>query len=140
MIGDARRAPSATGPPGHAGAGLHTLLQHPILAAAPPDDVYDGIWRDARLGRLAAAEHTIRQSENHAVRLHGAKSAEATHWIEVRAHVVHLTGDGRLAVRLWLRAARFHADPPRRETARTPALPGAGLHGVAAPARRHRGA
>ncbi|MFF5142036.1 hypothetical protein ACFY6U_20270 [Streptomyces sp. NPDC013157] len=37
----------------------------------------------------------------------------------MRAHVAHLTGDGRLAVRLWLSAARFHADPPRRETART---------------------
>ncbi|MEU9411436.1 DMT family transporter [Streptomyces sp. NPDC048281] len=118
VIGDARGAPAAPELPGQVGAGLHTLLQHPILAAAPADDVYDGIWRDARLGRLAEAEHAIRRSENHAVRLHGAKSAEATHWIEVRAHVAHLTGDGRLAVHLWLSAARFHAEPPRRETVR----------------------
>ncbi len=119
VIGDARRAPAAADLPGHGRAGLHTLLQHPILAPAPAGDVYDGIWRDARLGRLTDAEHTIRRSENHSVRLHGAKSAEATHWIEVRAHVAHLAGNGRLAVRLWLSAARFHAEPPRRDTART---------------------
>ncbi|MGW5649884.1 DMT family transporter [Streptomyces humi] len=119
VVGDARRAPAVTDPPGPDRAGRRTVLQHPILAAAPADDVYDGIWRDARLGRLAEAEHAIRHLENHAVRSHGAKSAEATHWIEVRAHVAHLTGDGRLAVRLWLSAARFHADPPRPDGART---------------------
>ncbi|GGM92846.1 DMT family transporter [Streptomyces fuscichromogenes] len=119
VIGDARRAPAAADPPGHGRAGLHTLLQHPILAPAPAEDVHDGIWRDARLGRLTEAERTIRRSENHAVRSHGAKSAEATHWIEVRAHVAHLTGDGRLAVRLWLSAARFHAEATRRDTVRT---------------------
>ncbi|MEU1305463.1 DMT family transporter [Streptomyces shenzhenensis] len=121
VIGDARRAPSPTDLPGQDRTGLHTLLQHPILATAPPpgEDVYDRIWCDARLGRLNEAENTIRRLENHAVRSHGARSAEATHWIEVRAHAAHLSGDGRLAVHLWLSAARFHADRPEADTART---------------------
>ncbi|MEU9456243.1 DMT family transporter [Streptomyces sp. NPDC048277] len=121
VIGDARRAPSVQDLPGHDRSSLHTLLQHPILATAPPpgEDVYERIWRDARLGRPAEAENTIRQLENHAVRLHGAKSAEATRWIEVRAHVAHLSGDGSLAVQLWLSAARFHAEPPRTDITRT---------------------
>ncbi|MEU2422472.1 DMT family transporter [Streptomyces sp. NPDC007851] len=116
VAGDARRAPAVTDPPA---PGRHPVLRHPILTTGPAAGVYDGIWRDARLGRLAEAEHAIRRLENHAVRSYGAKSAEATHWIEVRAHVAHLTGDGRLAVRLWLSAARFHADPPRPDAART---------------------
>ncbi|MEU5308504.1 DMT family transporter [Streptomyces sp. NPDC021562] len=119
VVGDARRAPSVPDLPGQRTPGPHPLLRHPVLTTAPGDDVHDGIWRDARLGRLAEAETAIRRLENHAVRVHGAKSAEATHWIEVRAHVAHLTGDGCLAARLWLSAARFHADPPRFDAVRT---------------------
>jgi hypothetical protein len=47
--------------------------------------------------------------------VHGAKSAEATHWIEVRAVVARIAADHALSARLWLTAARFHSSSARRD-------------------------
>ncbi|MET7684565.1 DMT family transporter [Streptomyces sp. NPDC005423] len=95
--------------------GLVAFPQHPLLALnhIPGGDIHAFLWSEARRGRFRAVEATIRKLENEAVRMHGAKSAEATHWIEVRAVVARITADHALSARLWLTAARFHASSAR---------------------------
>lgn len=110
MTADARRGdPAADGP----GDGLvsRTFPQHSLLAvgSVPGGDPYAPLWHAARAGRSDEVEATIRSLENQDIRVHGVKSPEATHWIEVRAVVAALAGNHGLAARLWLTAARFHS-------------------------------
>ncbi|MEV6170882.1 DMT family transporter [Streptomyces sp. NPDC051954] len=120
VVADARRAdPTTDGPAGPIGPGgtIGSLMlpQHPLLTldSAPGGDAHAFLWRLAHAGRFEEVEAAIRNSENHAVRVHGAKSPEATHWIEVRAVVARIAGDPGLAARLWLAAARFYSSLPR---------------------------
>lgn len=97
--------------------GLVAFPQHPLLALnhIPGGDIHAFLWREAHRGRFRAVEDTIRKLENEAVRLHGAKSKEATHWIEVRAVVARIAADHALSARLWLTAARFHASSAHQD-------------------------
>ncbi|MEU1272595.1 hypothetical protein [Streptomyces sp. NPDC005799] len=101
--------------------GLIAFPQHPLLALnhIPGGDIHAFLWREAHRGRFRAVETTVRGPENEAVRVHGAKSTEATHWIEVRAVVARIAADHALSGRLWLTAARFHSSPPRRDLTST---------------------
>lgn len=118
VVADARRADPATDTDTTGEVrGLVAFPQHPLLALnhIPGGDIHAFLWREAHRGRFRAVESTIRKLENEAVRVHGAKSAEATHWIEVRAVVARIAADHALSARLWLTAARFHSSPARRD-------------------------
>ncbi|MFJ2610018.1 DMT family transporter [Streptomyces sp. NPDC087425] len=112
VVADARRTEPAPEGTGEIRVPL-TFPQHELLALSsrePDGDIHDHLWRQARSGRFAEVETLIRARENDAVRVHGAKSPEATHWIEVRAVVARIADDHALSARLWLAAARFHTD------------------------------
>ncbi|MFJ9710805.1 DMT family transporter [Streptomyces sp. NPDC101234] len=122
VVADARRADPATGTVTDMDTtgevrGLVAFPQHPLLALnhIPGGDIHAFLWHEAHGGRFRAVEATVRRLENEAVRIHGAKSAEATHWIEVRAVVARIAADHALSARLWLTAARFHASSARRD-------------------------
>lgn len=112
VVADARRADPLTGDPGETRISVTSPV--PALGAAHIGDPHTLIWSAAREGRLEEAEATIRQFEVRAVQNHGAKSFEATHWIEVRAAVARIAGNHGLAAQLWLVAARFHSSTPGR--------------------------
>ncbi|MDH6628316.1 drug/metabolite transporter (DMT)-like permease [Streptomyces sp. LBL] len=122
VVADARRADPATDTvtdmdtTGEVRA-LVAFPQHPLLALnhIPGGDIHAFLWREAHRGRFRAVEDTIRSLENEAVRVHGTKSTEATHWIEVRAVVARIAADHALSARLWLTAARFHSSSARRD-------------------------
>ncbi|MEU9407432.1 DMT family transporter [Streptomyces sp. NPDC048281] len=122
VVADARRADPATDTVTDMDTtgevrGLVAFPQHPLLALhhIPGGDIHAFLWQEAHAGRFRAVEATVRRLENEAVRLHGAKSAEATHWIEVRAVVARIAADHALSARLWLTAARFHSSSARRD-------------------------
>ncbi|WP_405881426.1 DMT family transporter [Streptomyces sp. NBC_01384] len=118
VVADARRADPVTDTDTTGEVrGLVAFPQHPLLALnhIPGDDIHAFLWREAYMGRFTVVEATIRKLENKAVRVHGAKSAEATHWIEVRAVVARIAADHALSARLWLTAARFHSSSARRD-------------------------
>ncbi|MFE9881143.1 DMT family transporter [Streptomyces sp. NPDC005784] len=122
VVADARRADPATDTVTDMDTtgevrGLVAFPQHPLLALnhIPGGDIHAFLWREAHRGRFRAVEATIRRLENEAVRVHGAKSTEATHWIEVRAVVARIAADHVLSARLWLTAARFHSSSARRD-------------------------
>ncbi|MGW0575953.1 DMT family transporter [Streptomyces sp. NPDC002920] len=122
VAGDARRVdPTADGADGTRRS--LAITQHGLLALGPRpgEDIHTRLWREARAGRFAEVEAIVRRQENQAVRLHGAKSTEATHWIEVRAEVARIAGNHGLSAQLWLTAARFHSSGPHPDprTART---------------------
>ncbi|MFJ2261545.1 DMT family transporter [Streptomyces sp. NPDC087844] len=110
VVGDARQPDAAAGDMGGTGVPL-TLPQHALLTpdSASAGDVHSLLWREAREGRFEEVEARIAKLEVASIRTHGAKSSEATHWIEVRAVVARIAGKHSLAARLWLSAARFHA-------------------------------
>ncbi|MFK0046013.1 DMT family transporter [Streptomyces sp. NPDC090741] len=113
VVADARRTDPAKGAPGRAGSAV-TLPQHPLLTldSVPGGDTHAFLWREARAGRYEEVEAAIRRLETQAIRVHGSKSPQATHWIEVRAVVAGIARDPGLATRLWLSAARFHSATP----------------------------
>ncbi|MFJ9895877.1 DMT family transporter [Streptomyces sp. NPDC091280] len=113
VVADARRTPPLSDATGATRLPV-TFPQHPLLALhqAPGSDVYTYLRRQAHAGRFAEVEAAIRDLETRAVRIHGAKSPEATHWIEVRAEVARIAGNHGLAAQLWLNAARFHGSAP----------------------------
>ncbi|WP_446046154.1 DMT family transporter [Streptomyces olivaceus] len=120
VVADTRRAnPTADGPGG--ATGFVMLSQQPLLTlnSAPGGDVHALLWREANAGRFEQVEATIGSLENQAIRAHGAKSSEATHWLEVRAVVARIAGDPGLSARLWLAAARFHLSAPRPDLYKT---------------------
>ncbi|MEU9407494.1 DMT family transporter [Streptomyces sp. NPDC048281] len=97
-----------------------TFPQHPLLALhqAPGGDAHAYLRQQAHAGRFTEVEAAIRGLETRAVRIHGAKSPEATHWIEVRADIAGIAADHGLAAQLWLNAARFHLSGPARDPRR----------------------
>ncbi|MET8952018.1 DMT family transporter [Streptomyces sp. NPDC004393] len=122
VVADARRADPATDTVTHMDTtgevrGLVAFPQHPLLALnhIPGGDIHAFLWREAHRGRFRAVEATISRLENEAIRAHGAKSTEATHWIEVRAVVARIAAEHALSARLWLTAARFHSSSARRD-------------------------
>ncbi|MER5936927.1 DMT family transporter [Streptomyces sp. NPDC001928] len=114
VVADARRVDPTLDATGEVRRPSFAFPQHPLLPLnpLPGGDIHTHLWRDVHAGRFAEAEATIRRAENQAVRLHGAKSAAATHWIEVRAVVARIAADHGLSAQLWLAAAQFHASSP----------------------------
>ncbi|MER6917751.1 hypothetical protein [Streptomyces spiralis] len=92
-----------------------TFPTYATLGGLHIGDPHTLLWSAAREGRFDEVEASIRKLEVRTIRNHGAKSPEATHWIEVRAVVARIAGNHGLASQLWLAAARFHSSPPNRE-------------------------
>lgn len=116
VVADARRAESTDSLDETAPSGGLLSHPYPTFGSVPVSDPHAVIWRVARAGRLAEAEALIRGWEARAVQQHGAKSPEATHWIEVRAVVARIAGNHGLAAQLWLSSAAFHLSAPSRDT------------------------
>ncbi|WP_095757897.1 hypothetical protein [Streptomyces xinghaiensis] len=74
-------------------------------ASAAPEDPHPAILAAAREGRHGEAAAMAAAWEQHALRHHGPDSAEAVHWLEVRADLARLAGDFGRSCELWLSAA-----------------------------------
>ncbi|MER5972546.1 hypothetical protein ABT112_22900 [Streptomyces sp. NPDC002055] len=79
-------------------------VQHPPRPAADPDP-HPAILAAAREGRHGEAAAMAAAWEQQALRLYGAASAEAVHWLEVRADLARLAGDFVRSCELWTAAA-----------------------------------
>ncbi|WP_063766969.1 DMT family transporter [Streptomyces sp. NRRL S-813] len=116
VAADARRADTLAGGLGEARVPVTVpAYPFPTLGAVHVGDPHAYLWSAAQEGRFEEVEATIRRLEVRAIQNHGAKSPEATHWIEVRAVVARIAGHHGLASQLWLVAARFHSSPPDRD-------------------------
>ncbi|MEU4888756.1 hypothetical protein [Streptomyces xinghaiensis] len=74
-------------------------------ASAAPEDPHPAILAAAHEGRHGEAAAMAAAWEQHALRHHGPDSAEAVHWLEVRADLARLAGDFGRSCELWLSAA-----------------------------------
>ncbi|MFI8188579.1 hypothetical protein ACIF8T_07220 [Streptomyces sp. NPDC085946] len=87
-----------------------------VLAAAEPGggDPHAALTAAVQAGRHADADALAARHEEAAVRAHGAGSAEALHWAEVRADLAMFAGDAVLSCRTWLAVAeaRLNAGQP----------------------------
>ncbi|MFF3766494.1 hypothetical protein ACFYYR_20760 [Streptomyces sp. NPDC001922] len=97
---DSGTAGPGTGAPAQAPA----PVQHPPRPAADPDP-HPAILAAAREGRHGEAAAMAAAWEQQALRLYGAASAEAVHWLEVRADLARLAGDFVRSCELWTAAA-----------------------------------
>ncbi|WP_432092705.1 hypothetical protein [Streptomyces sp. bgisy100] len=79
-------------------------VQHPPRPAADPDP-HPAILAAAREGRHGEAAAMAAAWEQQALRLYGAASAEAVHWLEVRADLARLAGDFVRSCELWTASA-----------------------------------
>lgn len=82
--------PEASGPPGP-GSGADP---HPAILAA------------AMAGRHGEAAAVAAAWESDALRRYGPRSAEAVHWVEVRADLARLAGEPARSCELWIAAAQ----------------------------------
>ncbi|MER7338704.1 hypothetical protein ABT403_12720 [Streptomyces sp. NPDC000075] len=108
----------------HAKAAAHVvddrallLAVDPLAASAPArpapaapatsaeEDPLPSILAAARAGRHDQAEALAASWEGWTVRTYGPGSAQATHWLEVRADLAHLAGDAARSCELWMAAA-----------------------------------
>ncbi|WP_125625625.1 hypothetical protein [Streptomyces sp. WAC 00631] len=74
-------------------------------SSAAPEDPHPAILAAAHEGRHSEAAAMAAAWEQHALRHHGPDSAEAVHWLEVRADLARLAGDFGRSCELWLSAA-----------------------------------
>ncbi|MEU3188890.1 hypothetical protein ABZ707_32520 [Streptomyces sp. NPDC006923] len=74
-------------------------------APVPEDDPHPAILAAARAGRHAEAATLAGLWESAAHRTHGPGSAEAIHWLEVRADLARLAQDAARSCALWMAAA-----------------------------------
>ncbi|MFD9409673.1 hypothetical protein ACFWBN_22025 [Streptomyces sp. NPDC059989] len=92
------------------GGGLQPGQEHSPLQQAPPaapiDDPRPHIHALATAGRHSEAAMLAQAWEQYVHQTHGSASAEALHWVEIRADLARMAGDFRLAVQLWTSAAR----------------------------------
>ncbi|MGP4003841.1 hypothetical protein [Streptomyces sp. 8N706] len=86
---------------------------HPAPEQVP--DPHPAILAAAHEGRHGEAAAMAAAWEQQALRLHGPASAEAVHWLEVRADLARLAGDFTRSCELWTAAAnaRLHRGEPR---------------------------
>ncbi|MEV6793417.1 hypothetical protein AB0M87_15755 [Streptomyces sp. NPDC051320] len=95
----------------------------PAEAAAPAPDPHPAILSAAHAGRHTEAAAAAAAWESEALRAHGPGSAQALHWLEVRADLAHLAQDPGRSCELWMMAAgarlqgRPSADDPEVEAA-----------------------
>ncbi|MEO3974786.1 hypothetical protein [Streptomyces sp. CAU 1734] len=116
----ARGARTATAP----GAGTRPrgpAEQRP--AAAPAPDPHPAILAAARAGRHGEAAAAAAEWERQETRAHGPGSAQAIHWLEVRADLARLAREPGVSCELWMTAAE--ARLTREQTADDPDVEGA---------------
>ncbi|MEV8565334.1 hypothetical protein AB0436_07050 [Streptomyces sp. NPDC051322] len=95
----------------------------PAEAPAPVPDPHPAILSAAHAGRHTEAAAAAAAWESEALRAHGPGSAQALHWLEVRADLAHLAQDPGRSCELWMMAAgarlqgRPSADDPEVEAA-----------------------
>lgn len=81
---------------------------HPAPATVPATagtDPHPAILDAARAGRHAEAASIAAMWESEALRTHGPGSAQAIHWLEVRADLARLAEDAARSCELWMAAA-----------------------------------
>ncbi|WP_331728196.1 hypothetical protein [Streptomyces sp. NBC_00158] len=86
-------------------------------------DPLPAILAAARAGQHARAASLAANREGWAVHTYGPHSAEAVHWLEVRADLAHLAGDAAGSCELWMAAA--DARLGRRQAPDAPPVQGA---------------
>ncbi|WP_405914126.1 hypothetical protein [Streptomyces sp. NBC_00963] len=97
-----------TAAPGGAAPAPAPAVSATVVRAAGPDpasDPHPAILSAARAGRHTEAAAAAAAWESEAMRAHGPGSAQALHWLEVRADLAHLAGDAGRSCELWLMAA-----------------------------------
>ncbi|WSQ75501.1 hypothetical protein OG463_26255 [Streptomyces xinghaiensis] len=99
----ARPAPGTPAPPRPSRPPAPAVSTAP--ASAAPEDPHPAILAAAHEGRHGEAAAMAAAWEQHALRHHGPDSAEAVHWLEVRADLARLAGDFGRSCELWLSAA-----------------------------------
>ncbi|WSR73133.1 hypothetical protein OG708_33795 [Streptomyces sp. NBC_01180] len=101
--------PSRTTAPGAAPASAPAPASSAaVVRASAPDpapDPHPAILSAARAGRHTEAAAAAAAWESEALRAYGPGSAQALHWLEVRADLAHLAGDAGRSCELWLMAA-----------------------------------
>ncbi|WP_327238291.1 hypothetical protein OG349_34155 [Streptomyces sp. NBC_01317] len=78
----------------------------PEPAPQPETDPHPAILAAARDGRHAEAASIAATWESAALRTYGPGSAQAIHWLEVRADLARLVGDAARSCELWMAAAQ----------------------------------
>lgn len=92
-------APKAPPPAAAPAAGLEAGIDpHPAIVTA------------AQAGRHSEAAAIVAIWESAALRNHGPGSAQAIHWVEVRADLARLAGDPAHSCELWMQAATARLD------------------------------
>lgn len=86
-------------------------------------DPLPAILAAARAGQHARAASLAASWEGWAVHTYGPRSAEAVHWLEVRADLAHLAGDAAGSCELWMAAAAARLG--RRQAPDAPPVQGA---------------
>ncbi|MEU8432815.1 hypothetical protein AB0F18_07835 [Streptomyces sp. NPDC029216] len=74
------------------------------IAPAVTEDPLPAILAAARAGQHGQAASLAARWEDWAVRTYGAGSAQAIHWLEVRADLAHVAGDAAGSCELWMAA------------------------------------
>ncbi|MEU5811381.1 hypothetical protein [Streptomyces sp. NPDC047718] len=77
----------------------------PAPPATVDEDPLPAVLAAAHAGQHDRAESLAATWEAWAVRTHGPGSAQAVHWLEVRADLAHLAGDAVRSCTLWMAAA-----------------------------------
>ncbi|MER5949591.1 hypothetical protein ABT127_26420 [Streptomyces sp. NPDC001904] len=83
-----------------------TRLTAPPAEPAPAEDPHPALLAAARAGRHAEAAALAARWEDEALRVHGAGSAQAVHWLEVRADLARLAQDPGRSCALWSEVAQ----------------------------------
>ncbi|MGW1978309.1 hypothetical protein [Streptomyces sp. NPDC001889] len=121
--------------PGYGGAGPSPVVGGPPRRTrpgpgplAPPgggaaDDPHPAILSAARAGRHTEAAAAAAAWEQQELRAHGPGSAQALHWLEVRADLARLAREPALSCELWMTAA--DARLVREQTTDDPDVEGA---------------
>ncbi|MEU9981768.1 hypothetical protein [Streptomyces sp. NPDC050856] len=116
MLLAADRAPYSP----HAPAGSHAPATPGNAAPPAPETAPDplpAILATAHAGSHDEAATAAAAWEQHALRTHGPGSAQAIHWLEVRADLARLAGDAGRSCELWMAAARARLDRHQAEDA-----------------------
>ncbi|MFD0431655.1 hypothetical protein ACFQ60_44060 [Streptomyces zhihengii] len=78
---------------------------HGVPSPAAGTDPHAAILDAARAGRHTEAAAAAAACEGEALRTHGPASAQALHWLEVRADLARLAGDPARSCELWMAVA-----------------------------------
>ncbi|NJQ02647.1 hypothetical protein HCK00_19395 [Streptomyces sp. PLAI1-29] len=110
-------APAPAAPPAAPASPAAPAPGPPAPAPSPAEDPHPAILAAAHAGRHSEAAAMAAAWEQHAWRAHGPDSAEAVHWLEVRADLARLAGDPARSCELWLSAATARLSAGEEEAA-----------------------